>query len=143
MKPINIWAKAVQDHSCDVPRLQISLLSMRFASAVAESDLDLSRHEKTVPATVANEDSKEEQSVTQGTDENSVAEESGDTVLPDKVFVSNLPAEQFPLLCSLGIDSELQMDVLIREIVNYHGCKTIKYMQANNRIGFLLPLPSA
>jgi hypothetical protein len=35
------------------------------------------------------------------------------------------------------------MDALIREVVKYHGRKSIKYMQLNNRIRFLLPLPSA
>jgi hypothetical protein len=61
----------------------------------------------------------------------------------DPVLTSNLPDDEFPLLCSLGIHSEKHMDSLIQEIVKLNKRKVIKFMQANNRTAFLLPLPSS
>ena len=142
MRPIDIWAKAVKDCFYNIPRLRVSLLSMRFASAVADLDLNLMQHKNKY--SVIESDSEEEPSVTEAeADESGIKEQSGDVAIPDKAVVTNLPAEDFPLLCSLGVHSEFHMDALIREVVKYHGRKSIKYMQLNNRIGFLLPLPSA
>ena len=142
MRPIDIWAKAVKDGFYNIPRLRVSSLSMRFASAVADLDLNLMQRKN--KDSVIESDGEEEASVTEAeADESSINEQSGDVAILDKAVVSNLPAEDFPLLCSLGVHSEFHMDALIREVVKYHGRKSIKYMQLNNRIGFLLPLPSA
>jgi len=51
-------------------------------------------------------------------------------------------ANQFPLLNSLGVKKEFQLDALVREIVKYKG-STINFIQNNNRLGFLLLCPSS
>ena len=55
---------------------------------------------------------------------------------------SDFSSDAFPLLHSLGLHSKKHMDSLIREVVKYNDHKAIKYMQANNCNGFLLPLSS-
>jgi hypothetical protein len=57
MKPADIWAMAFWSSSYPVPKLRISSLSMRFASAVVELDLDLCQH-----LSIESSDSEEEQS---------------------------------------------------------------------------------
>jgi hypothetical protein len=86
--------------------------------------------------------SEEEQSEVISTVDNNI-EEAAIVTEMDPVLTSNLPGNEFPLLCSLGIHSEKHMDSLIQEIVKFNGGKVIKYMQANNRTGFLLPMPSS
>ncbi len=105
---------------------------------------DLNLMQRKNQDSVIESDSEEEPQVTEAeADEGSIKEQSSDVAIPDKAVVNNLPAEDFPFLCSLGVYSEFHMDALIREVVKYYGRKSIKYKQLNNRIGFLLPLPSA
>jgi hypothetical protein len=85
-------------------------------------------------------DSEEEQSEVTSSMNNNI-EETVIVAEIDPVLTTNLPADEFPLLSSLGIHSEKHMDCLIQEIVKFNKCKVIKYMQANNRTGFLLPIP--
>jgi hypothetical protein len=54
-----------------------------------------------------------------------------------------LSEQDFPLLHSLGINRESQINGLIQEIVKLRSeGGMIKYTQKNNRMGFLLPAPS-
>jgi hypothetical protein len=140
-KPADTWAMALRSGSYPVPKLRISLLSMWFASAVAELDLDLCQH-SSIESVERSSDSEEEQSeVTSSM--NKYIKENVIVAEIDPVLTSNLPADEFPLLSSLGIHSKKHMDSLIQEIVKFNMRKVIKYMQANNRIGFLLPIPSS
>jgi hypothetical protein len=109
---------------------------MRFASAIADLDLDLhQRSSSSIKSEELSSDSEQEQS--DFIKENAIMDEM------HPILTSNLPANEFPLLCSLGIHSEKHMDSLIQEIAKFHERKVIKYIQANNRIGFLLPMPSS
>jgi hypothetical protein len=76
MRPIDIWAKAVKDGFYNIPRLHVSLLSMRFASAVADLDLNLMQRKN--KESVIESDSEEEPTVTEvEADESSIKEQSG------------------------------------------------------------------
>jgi hypothetical protein len=134
MKPADIWAMALRSGSYPVLKLRISSLSMRFASAIADLDLDL-HHHLSIESEEQSSDSEQEQS--------DFIEEIASMDEMHPVLTSNLPANEFPLLCSLGIHSEKHMGSFIQEIATFHEGKVIKYIQANNRIGFLLPMPSS
>ncbi len=71
------------------------------------------------------------------------SESMSDNIAPEMVSSSNLSAQEFPLLNSLGIHSEKYMDALIREVVRFNARSKITFLQANNWTGFLLPLASA
>jgi hypothetical protein len=56
----------------------------------------------------------------------------------------NLPPNAFPLLNSLGVQNESQMNGLLQEIVKYYGTNLgIKFMQRNNWPGFFILCPSS
>jgi hypothetical protein len=111
MKPADIWALALRSGSYSVPKLRISSLSMTFASAIVDLDLDLHQH-SSIESEEQSSDSKQEQS--------DFIEESAIMDKMHPVLTSNLPAIEFPLLCSLGIHSERHMDFLIQEIMKFH-----------------------
>jgi hypothetical protein len=62
--------------------------------------------------------------------------------LPAPPFTELLPETDFPLLHSLGIHKESQLNTIIQEIVKYRG-NTIEFTQKNNWPGFLLFCPSS
>jgi hypothetical protein len=84
---------------------------MRFASAIADLDLDLHQHSSI---------KSEEQSSASEQEQSDFIEESAIMDEMHPVLTSNLPADEFPVLCSLGIHSEKHMDSLIQEIVKFH-----------------------
>jgi len=132
----------VQKVQYRVPKLRIATVSMHFASKVGKFY-------------IANEERAEDESDSAGddveddvNDDEEVVEE---VVQPDKeaslsnyVFQSvDLPSKDFPLLHSLGVNRESQINGLIQEIVKLRNeGGMIKYIQKNNRTGFLLPAPS-
>ncbi len=51
----------------------------------------------------------------------------------------DLPQHEFPLLHSLNIQNELQLNAVIREIVKYkRSNEAIEFIQKNNRPGYLI-----
>jgi len=58
-------------------------------------------------------------------------------------FSSNIffDPNEFPLLNSIGM-TPMSMDCLVREIVKFHGHRSIKFIRGNNRPGSLILMPS-
>jgi hypothetical protein len=87
-----------------------------------------------IEKTRKSEDEHKNESSKNGSDEKKEESEA-------KKTSSDISPDEYPLLHKLGIHSEF-MDKLLQELVRYHGWNTIKYMQGNNRPGYLVPLPS-
>jgi hypothetical protein len=150
--PSVIWKKAMQDGTYPLPKLRISSLSMRFASAIGALNLGLF-HEVTGVES-SGESYEEEKSIESSTEEDEVSEcsdmraartdvsfEASQKDAIQKKSVSNLSSSEFPLLSSLGVHSDF-MDKVLQELVKYHGKKTIEFMGSNNRKGYLISFPS-
>jgi len=142
--PAAIWRASVQKGSYDVPKLRISSISIHFTAEISKLDLNL----------IA-----EEPSDTEVEEANSSEEEGCSTLLcmSDEVTTTTTPTTEtefadtpvtdlspidYPLLSSLGINTEKHMDKLLQEVVKLSGRKSVHYIQANNRSGWLVPQPS-
>jgi len=136
--PNDIWSmKKVQYR---VPMLRIATISMRFASKVGKfytNDVEVVKEETSEDEININDASHKE-----GEDVNEEVEKKAS--LPSDLFqYMELSEQDFPLLHSLGINRESQINGLIQEIVKLRSeGGMIKYTQKNNRMGFLLPAPS-
>jgi hypothetical protein len=131
-RPADIWSKAIQNGFYDTPKLRISSLSMRFALAIAELGFDVRGHQECSNDIIFAEEDDTTEEINGYTEETPVV----------VVSKSDFSSDEFPLLHSSGLHSKKHMDSLIREVVKYDDCKAIKYVQANNCNGFLLPLSS-
>jgi len=145
-----IWKSAIQRGGYPIPKLRISALIMRFASAIGDLQFNLDLNDDSENDSKSGTESKNEsenESISSSKIEiatcKSVDQPRDAALSVDVANNSDLSVQEFPLLHSLGIHSEKHMDALIREVVKYNSRKTISFVQANNRTGFLLPLASA
>ncbi len=136
-KPAEIWSTALNMGYYDKPKLRISSLSMRFASAIADLEFEHKDRRVCMSETIAVSAEEEEES-----------EETDDACMKaavpaELVFNScEFSSQEYPLLHSLSSNTNFYMDALIREVVKFNDRKAIKYVQGNNRSGFLVPFSS-
>jgi hypothetical protein len=115
---------------------------MAFASCIGSCDIPIlpcSDEAVTECSSISSDDDNESACDTK------IIDEKESNVSAEDIFSSSdnlFDANQFPLLNSLGVKKEFQLDALVREIVKYKG-STINFIQNNNRLGFLLLCPSS
>jgi len=134
-KLTDIWSKALKMGYYDKPKLRISALSMRFASSIADLEFERREHRVCTEDTISISAEEEEESEETP---DACLEEAPDVVANSSEFLSQV----FPLLHSLAFNSNFYLDALIREVVKFHDHKAIKYIQGNDRSGFLVPFSS-
>jgi hypothetical protein len=153
--PVEIWKQACLSGSYPLPKLQISSLSMRFASDITElgfhvlEHLDSESECEVDSKSECEDDSKESRSVSEpekeesGGENESSSEDENDGKAVNLVSnaSSDLCPNQFPLLHKLGVHSNF-MDKLLQELVKYNGRHSIEYVQGNSHPGYLVPQPS-
>jgi len=125
-----------------LPKLRISTITMAFASCIGSCDIPIlpcSDEAVAECSSISSDDDNESACDTKIIDVKE-SDVSAEDILSssDRLFDAN----QFPLLNSLGVKKEFQLDALVREIVKYKG-STINFIQNNNRLGFLLLCPSS
>jgi len=146
--PKAIWKKRGEYNK---PMLRVSTVTMAFAAAIGTLEVTAAPTEKEINVDggskssidVSSSDSDDSDSGTEkDEDRHSIVEQQPcpESLLSPPV---NLPLNEFPLLNSLRIQNESQMNALIQEIVKYNGSNLgIEFVQRNNRTGFLVPFPS-
>jgi len=122
-----------------LPKLRISTITMAFASCIGSCDIPIlpcSDEAVAECSSISSDDDNESACDTKIIDVKE-SDVSAEEILSssDSLFDAN----QFPLLNSLGVKKEFQLNALVREIAKYKG-STINFIQ--NRLGFLLLCPS-
>ncbi len=139
--PESIWATKGAYRR---PMLRISRLTMAFAAGIGNLDCRL-------PTSSGNDsDSDDNSESVEGNGSDGSTSDTGDDDV-GKVHAVNifgpsieLPKDEFPLLHSLGIQNESQLNSVIQEIVKYkRSHDAIEFTQKNNRPGFLIFCPSS
>ena len=143
--PAAIWKACLKEGEYNIPKLLISSISMRFTSEISELDLNLYGDDPSemideVESSMSEEEDCDDSSKISGSQHQAY---SSNEECIASAAVSNLSPTDFPLLSSLGIHTETHMDKLLQEVVKLSGRnKSVHYIQANNRCGWLIPQPS-
>ncbi len=143
--PAAIWKACLKEGEYNIPKLRISSISMRFTSEISELDLNLYGDDPSemideVESSMSEEEDCDDSSKISGSQHQAY---SSNEECIASAAVSNLSPTDFPLLSSLGIHTETHMDKLLQEVVKLSGRnKSVHYVQANNRSGWLVPQPS-
>jgi hypothetical protein len=129
--PITIWKKTLRTGEYNAPKLQISSLSMRFAADISQLNLDFFAQDipNKISGAVAN--IEEHKSCSECSNEVPTESELVDNnveVGHEWIPLSNLSPSEYPMLSSLGVHTEKNLDKVLQEVVKLHGQKSIYYL---------------
>jgi hypothetical protein len=115
------------------------VLTKTFAESVGHMNVGIVADESDKDDNVSDSDSSD--------GDGDLIDESHGVGKDDAKFLSpsiDLPQNEFPMLHSLGIRKEYQLQAIIQEIVKYNGNnQSIEFVKRNNRPGFLIVCPSS
>jgi len=140
--PEFIWATKGEYRK---PMLRISTLTMAFAATIGNLELII----PTSSNNKSESNDNTEGSSNSGDTTESISDSDLDGVgeVDATAFYTpsiDFPQHEFPLLHSLNIQNESQLNAVIREIVKYkRSNEAIEFIQKNNRPGYLIFCPSS